>query len=145
MITLGQQNTEEITQRFLDKFRAERDDADEYSFGKIKGEQMPTVVYHKVCGQTFESRPYLFIQDNWQKRCPHCYSQKKYKLTEADIRERIHEVSDGKIDFVKDNPRYYNHQKTHQITMKCQDCDHKFERNLQNIRGKLTCPSCHNH
>lgn len=144
MLKLGIDKHEQIKADFLRKFREQRDDADEYEFSTIKGEQMMTVVYHKECGQVFETRPYLFLQEKWAKRCPHCHSIKPPVLTESHIRERIETLSNGNLKLIKDTVEYHGKQKTHRVTVQCMDCDHEHSRYLQNIRSPFVCPKCEN-
>lgn len=140
MLQLGNIDADKVKRNFLRKFRKARNDASEYEFGVIKGEQMETIVYHRVCEQSFTSRPYLFIQEKWPKRCPYCYPSRKSELTEGDMRERVHEFSNGMIEMVDHEEDYIDGQKIRHVTLSCNFCGHHFKRNFHNIRGKLTCP-----
>lgn len=141
MLKLGKIDEEKVTEVFLKKLYAQRDDADEYVFGSIKGEQLKTNVYHKPCGHAFVTRPYLFIQDNWVKRCPHCYPPKKQKLTLPDIRERIADASENRIELVRHRITYSGNQKMHYVHLRCLSCGEEFDRNFQNIQETLQCPN----
>lgn len=144
MLKLGNSKHEQIKADFLRKFRDQRDDADEYEFTTIKGEQLMTVIYHKECGQVFETRPYLFLQEKWAKRCPYCHNVKPSVLTETHIRERIESLSDGNLELVRHEIDYHGKQKTHHVTVKCLDCNYEHTRYLQNIRNPFRCPECGN-
>lgn len=144
MIKLGNVDSGEVKENFLEKFHKQRDDASEYEFGVIKGEKLSTTVFHEPCGKVFNSRPYLFIQEGWVKKCPYCYPYKKNKLTKEDVRERIDRNTNGHIHMMEHEEKYIGRQKIHQVYLKCNDCGYEFSRNIQSIDEGFTCPSCNN-
>lgn len=143
MINLGNVDAEKVKKDFLEKFKNAREDYDEYEFGVIKGEKMSTTIYHKPCERVFESRPYLFIQEDWVKKCPYCYPYKKNELTTADIRNRIARYN-NRIELIDHVEKYIGRQKIRHVYLKCRDCGHEFSRNFQNIDDGFLCPSCKN-
>lgn len=144
MLELGNVDSEKAKEEFLKKFHEVRKDADEYVFASIKGEKMETSVYHKPCGKVFESRPYLFVQEGWIKKCPYCYPYKKHLLKKEDIIERIESYSNGRLELINHVEKYSGRQKIHHVFLKCKDCGHEFSRNLQNLEEGTRCPSCNN-
>lgn len=144
MLELGNVNSEKVKEEFLEKFKETRKDYEEYDFGSIKGEKLETTVYHKPCGKVFKSRPYLFIQEGWQKKCPYCYPYKKNKLELPDIIERVEDYSNGRFSLERHEEKYIGRQKIHHVYLKCKDCGFEFSRNLQNMEDGTRCPSCNN-
>lgn len=143
MIVLGNVDSNQVKEDFLKKFHAFRDDADEYKFGVIKGEKMSTTVYHKPCKRVFESRPYLFIQEDWAKKCPYCYSDRIVRLTTDDVVDRVNQFN-PRMKVTNHVEKYIRRQKIHQVYLECLDCHFEFSRNLQNLEEGFLCPSCKN-
>lgn len=144
MLILGKIDEDKIRNDFLEKFHNQREDASEYEFGSMKGEQLEVWVEHDKCGKGFISRPYLFLQDKWPKRCPYCYPYKKNELTETDMRYRITKASNGNIRLKKHNEDYIGKQKTRLVELECKDCSNVWNMNFHNIKSKLRCPNCKN-
>lgn len=142
MLVLGNIDAEQIRDDFLAKLHNQREDAHEYEFGIIKGEQLETWVKHNECGKRFNSRPYLFLQEKWPKRCPHCFPYKKSALTETDIRYRIAKTSSGNMRLISHEERYSGKQKNHFVEIECRNCGNITERNFQNIKTPLVCHVC---
>lgn len=144
MLVLGRIDEDKIKEEFLVKFHNRREDASEYEFGSMKGEQLEVWVEHKTCQKEFISRPYLFIQGKWPKRCPYCYPYKNKNLTETDMRYRITKVSKGHIRLKDHKENYSGKQKKRKVTVECKDCDNIWDLNFNNIRTTLKCPNCGN-